>query len=289
MFMKILFCTDGSNISFNAIKNFSAWCKEAVVDILCVIDWSFLPDSVTVENSDFAVQCTNSADSILNSVETKLCEYGITSGEKIKLCGSVVDSILEVCEKSKYDYIVLGSHGKKGMQKWLGSVSQEIAGSVGIPVYISKEANERKNVLFAVDSSEITDLVIDKAVSSFNFVDKNIHLITVYETPDYLFLEGNIDSDWILDVQKKQETSSYLLLNRFERVFQSHGYEVAQKEILQGTPAAEIIKYSKQKNIDLVICGNKNHKRISKFLLGSVSLRVLENVESDVLIFKQVV
>lgn len=287
--MKILFCTDGSNISFNAIKNFASWCKDAVVDVLCVIDWSFLPDSVSVENSDFALQCTNSADSILNSVEAKLCEYGITPGEKIKLCGAVVDSIIEVCEKSKYDFIVMGSHGKKGMQKWLGSVSQEIAGSVDIPVYISKQANEQKNILFTVDSSEISEAVVDKAISSLNFENKNIHLITVYETPDFLFLEGNIDSDWILDVQKKQETSSYLLLNRFERIFQSHGYEISEKEILQGVPASEIIKYSKRKNIDLIVCGNKNHKRISRFLLGSVSLRVLENVESDVLIYKQIV
>lgn len=284
--MRILFCTDGSNISFNAIKNFAAWSKEAIVDILCVIDWSFLPDSVSVENSDFAVQCTNSADSILNIAESKLSSYGIVAEEKLKLCGSVVDSILEMCETNHYDFIVMGSHGKKGMQKWLGSVSQEIAGAVEIPVYISKEANEQKNILFAVDSSEISDTVVDKAISAFDFTDKNIHLITVYETPDFLFLEGNIDSDWILDVQKKQETSSYLLLNRFERMFQSCGYTVAQKDILQGVPASEIIKYSKQKNIDLIVCGNKHHKRISRFLLGSVSLRVLENAESDVLIFK---
>lgn len=284
--MRILFCTDGSNISFNAIKNFVNWSKEAVVDILCVIDWSFLPDSVSVENSDFALQCTNSADSILNIAESKLTSYGIKTGEKLKLCGSVVDSILEVCEKTPYDFIVMGSHGKKGMQKWLGSVSQEIAEAVEIPVYISKEANEQKDVLFAVDNSDISDAVVEKAIDSFDFSNKNIHLITVYETPDFLFLEGNIDSDWILDVQKKQETASYLLLNRFERIFQSNGIEVFQKDILQGVPASEIIKYSKNKNIDLIICGNKNHKRLSKFLLGSVSLRVLENSTSDVLIFK---
>ncbi len=287
--MKILFCTDGSNISFNAIKNFVSWSKDLVIDVLCVIDWSFLPDSVPIENSEFAAQCTNSADSILNSVEKKLLAYDIKVGDKLKLCGSVVDSILDVCQKSKYDFIVLGSHGKKGVQKWLGSVSQEVASAVDIPVYISKQANEQKNVLFTVDSSEISDAVVDNAISAFNFENRNIYLVTVYEIPDFLFLEGNINSDWMLDIQKKQETASRLLLNRFERVFQSYGLNISDKTILQGAPANEIIKFSKQKNIDLIICGNKNHKYLSRFLLGSVSLRVLENAESDVLIFKNVI
>lgn len=48
-----LFCTDGSKISYNAIQNFYHWMKDFTVDILCAIDWSFLPDSVAVEDSDF--------------------------------------------------------------------------------------------------------------------------------------------------------------------------------------------------------------------------------------------
>ena len=136
--MKILFCTDGSNISFNAMKNFSHWAKCGIVDIVCVIDWSFLPDSAAIEDSNFVMQCTNTADEILDNAERLLTSHEIVTGDKIKLCGTVIDGILEICDKKDYDYIVLGSHGKKGIQKWLGSVSQEIASAVKIPVYISK-------------------------------------------------------------------------------------------------------------------------------------------------------
>ena len=60
------------------------------------------------------------------------------------MCGSTVDCILEACDKKEYDYVVLGSHGKKGIQKWLGSVSQEIASVSKISTYISKEKNYRQ-------------------------------------------------------------------------------------------------------------------------------------------------
>lgn len=284
--MKILFCTDGSNISFNAMKNFSHWAKCGIVDIVCVIDWSFLPDSAAIEDSNFVMQCTNSADEILDNAERLLTSHEIVTGDKIKLCGTVIDGILEICDKKDYDYIVLGSHGKKGIQKWLGSVSQEIASAVKIPVYISKLSNERKKVLITVDGTEKSKHCVEKLLNTMNLQDKNLHLLTVYEMPDFLFLKGNVDSNWLLEIQNKQEVAAMLTLNEIEALLKDNGIENYQKTITQGIPATEILKYATSNNIDLIVCGNKNYKKLSKFLLGSVSLRVLENTDSDVLIIK---
>lgn len=142
--MKILFCTDGSKISYHAIRNFSRWFKDFTVDILCVIDLSFLPDTISVESSGFNRQCANSADVILDYTERFLKEFDIVIGEKLKMCGSTVDSILETLNTNQYEYVVLGSHGKKGIQKWLGSVSQEVSSVAKISTYISKELNDSK-------------------------------------------------------------------------------------------------------------------------------------------------
>lgn len=284
--MKILFCTDGSNISFNAMKNFSHWAKCGIVDIVCVIDWSFLPDSAAIEDSNFVMQCTNTADEILDNAERLLTSHEIVTGDKIKLCGTVIDGILEICDKKDYDYIVLGSHGKKGIQKWLGSVSQEIASAVKIPVYISKLSNERKKVLITVDGTEKSKLCVEKLLNTMNLQDKKLHLLTVYEMPDFLFLKGNVDSNWLLEIQNKQEVAAMLTLNEIEALLKDNGIENYQKTITQGIPATEILKYATSNNIDLIVCGNKNYKKLSKFLLGSVSLRVLENTDSDVLIIK---
>lgn len=284
--MKILFCTDGSNISFNAMKNFSHWAKCGIVDIVCVIDWSFLPDSAAIEDSNFVMQCTNTADEILDNAERLLTSHEIVTGDKIKLCGTVIDGILEICDKKDYDYIVLGSHGKKGIQKWLGSVSQEIASAVKIPVYISKLSNERKKVLITVDGTEKSKHCVEKLLNTMNLQDKNLHLLTVYEMPDFLFLKGNVDSNWLLEIQNKQEVAAMLTLNEIEALLKDNGIENYQKTITQGIPATEILKYATSNNIDLIVCGNKNYKKLSKFLLGSVSLRVLENTDSDVLIIK---
>lgn len=282
--MNVLFCTDGSKISYNSIINFSSWVKDFSLDILSVVDWSCLPDSVSIENSEFASQCSTSANVILDYAETYLKEMGLNVAQKIKICGEAVDTILDLVDSGKYDFVVLGSHGKKGIQKWLGSVSQEVASSANISSYISKNINNRKKVLFAVDNSELSAKVVLNSLNFLNLEDKEIYLATVYEVPDYLFLEGNVDSTWILEIEKKQEQASRLLLNSFEKSFIEKGFEIKDKLIFRGVPSQEIINFSNKKDIDLVVTGIRTRKHLSKFLLGSVSKRILENVKSDVLI-----
>lgn len=282
--MNVLFCTDGSKISYNSIINFSSWVKDFSLDILSVVDWSCLPDSVSIENSEFASQCSTSANVILDYAETYLKEMGLNVAQKIKICGEAVDTILDLVDSGKYDFVVLGSHGKKGIQKWLGSVSQEVASSANLSSYISKNINSRKKVLFAVDNSELSAKVVLNSLNFLNLEDKEIYLATVYELPDYLFLEGNVDSTWILEIEKKQEQASRLLLNSFEKSFIEKGFEVKDKLIFRGVPSQEIINFSNKKDIDLVVTGIRTRKHLSKFLLGSVSKRILENVKSDVLI-----
>lgn len=282
--MNVLFCTDGSKISYNSILNFSSWVKDFSLDILSVVDWSCLPDSISIENSEFATQCSTSANVILDYAETYLKEMGLNVAQKIKICGEAVDTILDLVDSGKYDFVVLGSHGKKGIQKWLGSVSQEVASSANISSYITKNINNRKKVLFAVDNSELSAKVVLNSLNFLNLEDKEIYLATVYEIPDYLFLEGNVDSTWILEIEKKQEQASRLLLNSFEKSFIEKGFEVKDKLIFRGVPSQEIINFSNKKDIDLVVTGIRTRKHLSKFLLGSVSKRILENVKSDVLI-----
>lgn len=282
--MNVLFCTDGSKISYNSIINFSFWVKDFSLDILSVVDWSCLPDSVSIENSEFASQCSTSANVILDYAETYLKKMGLNVAQKIKICGEAVDTILDLVDSGKYDFVVLGSHGKKGIQKWLGSVSQEVASSANISSYISKNINNRKKVLFAVDNSELSAKVVLNSLNFLNLEDKEIYLATVYEVPDYLFLEGNVDSTWILEIEKKQEQASRLLLNSFEKSFVEKSFQVKDKLIFRGVPSQEIINFSNKKDIDLVVTGIRTRKHLSKFLLGSVSKRILENVKSDVLI-----
>lgn len=284
--MKILFCTDGSKISFNAIKNFSHWAKEAVVDTICVIDWSFLPDEVSIETSGFAMSCANIADNILNYAEDEISKAGLAVGERIKHCGGAVEAIIDQIHTGNYDLVVMGSHGKKGIQKWLGSVSRDVIDNNTTSSFVSKHSNEGKRLLITIDGYNDATEAIEEQLPKFNLMDKEIYVCMVNEDPNFLFLEGNIDSNWLMQIEKNQEQYAAKRLSKIRNFLSDKGVSIIETAILVGIPAQEILNYSKAKSIDLIVTGTKNKKKMDAFLNGSVSRRVLENSSADVMIIK---
>jgi len=292
--VKVLFCTDGSNISINGLKNLSKWlgvkgAKEengAIVDVISVIDWSFLPDNIVIEADGFTARCANVADDILDFAREEIEKCGLLFGEKFKQCGSVVESILEQAESGNYDLILLGSHGKKGIQQWLGSVSREIAYGENLSTYISKNETKGEKILFTTDGSESADNAVEKALEFFNLEDKKIYICTVNEAADTLFLDGKVDSNWILEIERQQDIYSHSTLKTLEKRFRCKGLSVENSAILTGNPSKKIIDYASEHDIDLIVSGSRSKTKMKDFLLGSVSKRILENAKCDVVIFK---
>lgn len=280
--MKILFCTDGSKISFNALNNISAWVKDAVVDVICVIDWSFLPEEISIEEKNFTYSCANVADTILDYAEEAIKKLGLKTGKRIKSCGSAVESILEQSENENYDLILMGSHGKKGIQKWLGSVSQEIINSSKISDYIAKEENKRKKLLLTTDGTKCSLGIISEILPDMKLEDKEIFICMVNEDPNFLFLDGTLDTNWLLEIQKQQQIYAASAIKDIQTLLEEHDIKVDETTILTGIPAQKIIDYARTNEIDLIVLGSKNKSKLDRFLTGSVSKRVLENVVSDI-------
>ena len=280
--MKILFCTDGSKISYNSVKNISAWIKEAVIDTICVIDWSFLPDEINLEQPNFTASCANVADTILNHAEKLINNLGFTSGKKIKNCGSAIESILEQINQEDYDLILMGSNGKKGIQKWLGSVSQEIINSSKISDYISKSENNKKKLLLTTDGTPCSAGIIEAIIPDLKLDDKEIHICMVNEDPKLLFLEGALDENWIADIRKQQKMYASNSIKEIQNILTKYNIHVSKTIILSGNPAQKVIDYAKENEIDLTVLGSKNKSKIDRFLTGSESKRILENTMSDV-------
>ena len=280
--MRILFCTDGSKISFNALYNISYWIKDAIIDTICVIDWSFLPEEISIEEENFTYSCANVADTILDYAEEEIKKCGLKTGKRIKSCGSAIESIMEQSKDEEYDLILMGSHGKKGIQKWLGSVSQEIINSSKMSNYIAKETNNREKLLLTTDGTKCSLEIIKRILPNMKLENKEVHICMVNEDPNLLFLDGTLDTNWLLDIQKQQQIYAASAIKDIQTLLQEHNIQVYETIILTGIPAQKIIDYARTNEIDLIVLGSKNKSKLDRFLTGSVSKRVLENVTSDI-------
>lgn len=285
--MKVLFCTDGSEISINSFHNFTHFVKGAVIDPICIIDWSFLPTSMNIESEGYSKAYENIADSVLNFAENLIKEHGYECGEKIKSVGSAVEGILEQMEKEEYDLVLLGSHGKKGLQKWLGSVSRQVISNSQIPVFVSKKRTLGKKVLLTADGSEPSFNAIRKALKIFDLNDKEISIVSVKENPELLPMEATLDKNWLESIEKQQKIHAAKAINKAKAIMEDAGIKVQNETILTGNPAQVLIDFVTQEKTDMVIMGARTKTDLSKLLLGSVSKRVLENVGCDVMVISK--
>ena len=104
----------------------------------------------------------------------------------------------------------------------------------------------------------------------------------VNENPNFLFLEGTLDTNWLLDIQKQQRIYASKAIEDISQIIKHQDFSITQTSILTGIPAQEIINYTQANDIDLIILGSRNKSKMDRFLMGSVSKRILENVKSDV-------
>ena len=145
-YQNILVPVDGSEISLSAVKK-AAQLAQAFNSQLTLI--SLVSEDPFV-NADFYypspimkeyfVQAYANAAKSLKEAQIIASENGVNANIEI-VKGEVSEKgIIETAEKLNTDLIVIGSHGRKGFQKFLlGSFAQDVLQGTKLPVLIVKE------------------------------------------------------------------------------------------------------------------------------------------------------
>lgn len=145
-YQNILVPVDGSEISLSAVKK-AAQIAQAFGSQLTLIslvtedpfvDADFYYPSPIMK--DYFVQAYANAEKALQQAQAVATENGVTANAQV-IKGSVSEEgIIETAEKLNIDLIVMGSHGRKGFQKFLlGSFAQDVLKGTKLPVLVVKE------------------------------------------------------------------------------------------------------------------------------------------------------
>ncbi len=135
--MKILLAVDGSDFSDGAVNSVAQrpWPLNSEVKIISAVEPVYLPTADTwVLPENYYLEIERAAQEQAQSAIRSAVEQ-IQSSDVAKLAisteikdGLAKDVILEEAEKWGADLIVLGSHGYRGLKKFLlGSVSHAVA------------------------------------------------------------------------------------------------------------------------------------------------------------------
>ena len=145
MFTHILVPVDGSPTAAVTVKKAAALAKvfNSQVTAVYVID----PYPFTGVGADFAygqaqylTAATTEAHTALDAVKTLMEQAGVAVEIVVGEGHSVHNGIMEAAKATGADLIVMGSHGRKGLEKLvLGSVTQRVLADSLIPVLVVRQ------------------------------------------------------------------------------------------------------------------------------------------------------
>ncbi|MNY25213.1 putative universal stress protein [compost metagenome] len=144
MFKHILVPVDGSSTSLLAVSKAAEMAKVfgSSVTAVYVVD----PYPFTGVGADFAYgqaqylsAATTEANTALEAVRKIMEQTGLPVNTVVGEGHAVHEGIVRVVENTGADLIVIGSNGRRGLEKlMLGSVTQRVLRSVHIPVMVVK-------------------------------------------------------------------------------------------------------------------------------------------------------
>lgn len=137
---------------------------------------------------------------------------------------------------------------------------------------------QKKSVLVPLDFDELS---YDAIATAKEFVETEaaltlIHVLAPLHPADPAAKWNTLDSE-----QRKQKVRDFLAQKLKEL-----GYQEIRIKVAIGDPSAEIIDYAKEMSVDLIVLPSHGRRGISRFLLGSVSERVVKLSSCPVLILK---
>lgn len=161
--MKMLLATDGSEYSRLALEK-AAELAEATRSEVLVLAVSQLVNLGTVgpmvyaPESAFEVPTKEESEGILQEASEYLAARGIQH-QALRRIGQPAEAILHVAEEEHVQLIVMGSHGRTGLQRFLlGSVSNQVVSHSPVSVLVARAPKAEKT------PGEIVEPPVQKAV-----------------------------------------------------------------------------------------------------------------------------
>ncbi|NLV12351.1 universal stress protein [Haloarcula argentinensis] len=269
MFDRILVPTDGSPGSERAFEAAATLARthDATVHVLSVVDEHGPTDDWDYDgDSPAAAFIESQAD----HVDTE--DLSVTAAVRE---GVVHDAVLDYGDEIDIDLIVMGTHGRTGVRRFLlGSVTEKVVRLADVPVLSVKADAEPgtvsfDDILLPTDGSSGAEAAIEPAGALASVTDATVHLVSVVDTRS---LGVDVGSSVIVDELESVATDA--VENTSDRLSEM-GIETVETAIAHGVPYRAILDAIEEADADLVVIGTHGRTGIDRYLLGSVAEKLV--------------
>ena len=139
-----------------------------------------------------------------------------------------------------------------------------------------------KILLCPIDFSEPSDYALGYALSLAKKLDAKLHLLHVFRDPVYAVPLGYEIGAQTAGIIAGLRTQQQDRLSELAKSYQDSGVEVTAT-VADGMPYAAIVQGAKNLGASMIVMGTHGHTGVSRWLLGSVTERVVRMAPCPVL------
>ncbi|AZH27214.1 universal stress protein [Haloplanus aerogenes] len=193
--------------------------------------------------------------------------------------GPVYRAILDYADDHGVDCIVMGTHGRTGLGRYiLGSVAERTLRESPVPVVTVHEETvvdeDLETILVPTDGSDCSEAAAAHAVALAEATGASLHVVHVV---DLGVLPVDESGALIEELQQAGQHALESVIDRAEDV------SSVQASVLSGSPYRAIVDYAESEDVDLVVMGTHGRTGFDRYLLGSVTERVVRLSDRPVL------
>jgi nucleotide-binding universal stress UspA family protein len=291
--MKVLVATDGSQYGQRGLNWVATlpFVKPPRVTVLHVLDSTWLCGPFRTKPEIQRIEARSART--LRKATQQMASLKL-KGTARKEQGAVAPTILKRAPPNRDGLLVVGSQGLDALDRFmLGSVSTILIQQATCPVLVVKgEASPVRRITLATDGSDASAKALAFVLSRFQ-PDRStgkgrevpIHVSVIHVmVPDSLApitIKSTIP--WI-KTQAQKEAGRRLVEQSVGKLIKA-GF-TAEPVCQLGKPAEEIIKVAAKHHANLIVMGTQGLGAIDRFLLGSVSTRVVQHPNCAVLVVR---
>ncbi|MFC6942477.1 universal stress protein [Salinirubellus sp. GCM10025818] len=275
MYTHILFPTDGSDPAESVLEYALQIASEheATIHVLNVADTG--RDSLTTIRGKVIDVLEEEGQEIVDEAAQRARARDVAVVSEV-LQGDPYRTIVDYSEQSDIDCIVMPTHGRRGIQRFLlGSVTERVINTAAVPVIAVNPDRDRplaypsQRVLVPTDGSRGAELALTEGIDVARATGATLHLLHVVET-------GNLGPDARSALKENELTgrANEIMAEAAETVEEA-SVEAVTSVIEHGEPSNVIRNYIDENEIELAILGTHGQTDFSRYVMGGVSAKLV--------------
>ncbi|MHB8149401.1 MAG: universal stress protein [Desulfobulbia bacterium] len=278
-YRKILVAYDGSPSARNALSLASQLAREdkSWIKVLAVVP-PYQGDLELIGVSDIKEAIAGPGQEMLAEARNLADREGISILTNLEQ-GEPYEQIVQVAEEENCDLIIMGRRGKNKMERELmGSVTARVIGHTSKDVLVTPEAGKLswENILLATDGSTCCDNALARALEIAQERKVKLNAVSVVYTNDEFYALGQ-------EVVKELYQEADKVLDKVRKWGGDLGVQT-ELFVRDGEPHQAINAMAAEISATLIIMGSHGRKGLTRFLMGSVTERVIGYADCPVLI-----